>query len=421
MKKTLLYFEEYESELSHALWKRTDINVIFLRTDRNAKFFSRDYYDETARRSNVYMMFIDDNNNYSTIIPFKNWLEHHGYHLDYFLNDSEYYMEFSNKVAAELGLECLTSEQVKWVRDKVSMKDKFNEIGIKTVDYSAIDNKDDIYKFFRDHGGKKIVVKPRNAMNSIDVYMLETINDIDTLPISIVKDKYMVEVYCPYREWSIESLIQDGKVLDSYLTYIDSSTIEASINGALNCHMQLIEYPKYFETSPKEFVQRIVDGMNLKNGAMTIELFVSDDGLMVASEMGWRFPGCKTTTNISISRGFNMHDALIDIAIHKPVVLNYKKPITCPGDIYLPNKEGVIESFTSLEELSKMPGYVKGELFIKEGDYVQKRRVGTDASGWVIVQSKSPEETLNMMKNIYNNYRITVKEEEKGNERVRKI
>ena len=41
--KTLLYFEEYESDLSKALRKRKDINVLFIRTDKNIRFFSNEY------------------------------------------------------------------------------------------------------------------------------------------------------------------------------------------------------------------------------------------------------------------------------------------------------------------------------------------------------------------------------------------
>lgn len=67
------------------------------------------------------------------IHKFKNWLNHKKIKIDYFLNDSEFYMEYSNKIAEKLGLECLSSEQVKWVRDKVAMKDKFNQIGLRTV------------------------------------------------------------------------------------------------------------------------------------------------------------------------------------------------------------------------------------------------------------------------------------------------
>ncbi len=415
--KTLLYFEEYDSQLSYELRNRKDINVIFIRADKSRRFFSRKYLD----KYNDFYQFSYESDFEQQVQIFKNWLNTKGYKIDYFLNDSEYYMEYSNKIARALNLECLSEQQVKWVRNKVNMKDKFREIGLKTVEYRPVESKRDILEFFKEMRCQRIVFKPKDEMNSFEVYMIDSIEDIDNLPVEITPDKYMVEQFTNAHEWSIESLVQDGKVLDSYLTYIPGSTIKASINGGLNCHMQLIHYPKFFKENPKEYIQKIVDGMNLKNGAMTIEVFVSNDGEIIASEMGWRFPGCQTTKNISVSRGFNIFDTLIDIAVHNPVTLNYKKEITCPGDIYLPNKEGKITMITSIDELKQVPGFVDGEMYVKENDVVTKRRVGTDASGWVMVQSASPRKTMEIMRNIYNNFVInTEKEQREENTNVKK-
>ena len=117
--KTLLYFEEYESPLSHELFKRTDIDFVILRTSKNLKFFSQEYLDQTSK----YKVFVTD---YSKDIKeeakrFKTWCEENNISIDYFLNDSEYYLEYANLFANALGLESLTEEQTSWVRDKVSM------------------------------------------------------------------------------------------------------------------------------------------------------------------------------------------------------------------------------------------------------------------------------------------------------------
>lgn len=406
MKKTLLYFEEYHSYLSDALLKREDINVIFLRP--TLKFMTKEYLDKTK---NIAFCIDRSDNLESQMMRFLEWLKNKNVKVDYFLNDSEYYMELANFIARKMKLDALSEEQVKWVRDKVSMKDKFRSIGLQTVDYKAVDSYEEVKDYFIKNNGHKIVFKPRDGMNSKDTYIISSLEDIDKLAVKMKPNKYMVETYTSDHEWSIEALVQDGVVLDSYLTYIPESTIIASINGRLNCHMQLLEPPKYFKIHPKEYIQKIIDGMELKNGAMTIEVFISKDGNIKASEMGWRFPGCQTTMNISISRGFSIFDALIDIAIKKKVKLEYKNNITVPGDIYLPNKEGTIEDFTSLEELSEMDGFVMGELYVKRGKYQSKRRVGTDASGWVIVEGNTPEETMRYMQNIYENFRITTIEE----------
>lgn len=416
---TLLYFEEYESNLSHELLKRKDINPIIIRTNKNMKFFNENYLKSTKNVLNYVIDYYNDIDN--EVLKFKKWLEDNDIIIDYFLNDSEYYLEFSNKFARKLGLYALTDEQICWVRDKVDMKKRFRKIGLDTVDFKEINSKDELKKFFVDNGSKRIIFKPRRGMNSIETYMINSLEDIDVLEIDIIPGKYMAEDFCYDHEWSIESLVQDGEVLDSYVTYIPNPTIWASISNDLNCHMTVPKIPSYFKFIPKEFIQQIVSGMNLKDGAMTIEVFISNDGNIKASELGWRLPGCQATLNHSYSYGIDIYNLLLDIAIHKKVNLKYQDEIVSVGDLYLPNKEGIIEQITPLEELLKMDGVIGGELFTKIGEYQTKRRVGNDASGWVQVLGENEFDTLQKMQKIYDIFEIEVSNDMGGKRYVKKI
>ncbi len=416
---TLLYFEEYESNLSRELLNRKDIMPIIIRTNKNMKFFNESYLELTKGILNYVIDYYNDIDN--EVLKFKKWLEDNNIKIDYFLNDSEYYLEFSNKFARKLGLYALSDEQIRWVRDKVDMKKKFREIGLDTVDFRKINSKDELKNFFVGNGSKRIIFKPRRGMNSIETYMINSLEDIDGLEIDIIPGKYMAEDFCYDREWSIESLVQDGEVLDSYVTYIPNPTIWASISNDLNCHMTVPKIPSYFKFVPKEFIQQIVSGMNLKDGAMTIEVFISNDGNIKASELGWRLPGCQATLNHSYSYGIDIYNLLLDIAIHKKVNLKYQDKIVSVGDLYLPNKEGLIEQITPLEELLKMDGAIGGELFVKIGEYQKKRRVGNDASGWVQVLGENEFDTLQKMQKIYDIFEIEVSNDMGGKKYVKKL
>lgn len=417
--KTLLYFEEYESVLSHKLLNRKDIKPVIIRTNKNMKFFNDEYLKETA---NVLHYEIDYYNDLDEeVTKFKKWLTDNNIQLDYFLNDSEYYLEFSNKFARKLGLEALSDEQIGWVRDKVNMKERFCEIGLDTVDFSKIDSKEELKKFFIENGSKRIIFKPRRGMNSIDTYKIDSLEDIDNLEIDIVPNKYMAEDFCYDHEWSIESLVQDGKVLDSYVTYIPNPTIWATISNDLNCHMTVPKVPDYFQFVPKDFIQQIVSGMDLKDGVMTIEVFISKDGKVKASELGWRLPGCQATTNHSYSYGIDIYNILLDIAIKKKVDLVYRDKIISVGDLYLPNKEGVIEKLTPLEDLLNMDGVIDGEMFAEVGKYQKKRRVGNDASGWVQVKGIDEKDTLQKMQQVFDAFEIEVTKDKGAKQYVKTI
>lgn len=417
--KTLLYFEEYESNLSHKLLNRRDIQPIIIRTNKNMRFFSDEYLEATKDALNYVIDYYNDIDD--EVDKFRKWLEDNKIIIDYFLNDSEYYLEFSNVFARKLGLYALSDEQISWVRDKVDMKKRFRQIGLDTVMFKEINNKNELKDFFVSNGCKRIIFKPRRGMNSIETYMINSLEDIENLDIDIIPGKYMAEEFCYDHEWSIESLVQDGKVLDSYVTYIPNPTIWASISNDLNCHMTVTQIPSYFKFVPKKFIQQIVSGMDLKDGVMTIEVFISDDGNVKASELGWRLPGCQATLNHSYSYGIDIYNILLDIAIHKKVKLEYNERIVSVGDLYLPNKEGIIEKITPLEELLKMEGVIDGEMFAKVGEYQKKRRVGNDASGWVLVLGENECDTLQKMQSIYDAFEIEVLDYKGGKKYVRKI
>lgn len=402
--QTLLYFEEYESNLSHELFKRNDINIVILRTTKNMKYFNSQYLEAT-KKYNIYVA--DYNNDIEVEVnKFKTWCFSNDIVIDKFLNDSEYYLEYSNKFAELLGLDALNQEQTAWVRDKVKMKEKFNDIGLPTVSFSPVESKQDVLKFYYNNNQEPIVFKPRKGMNSIQTFKIETIDDINNLDVEFKKGKYMVESFCYDHEWSIESIVQDGVVLDSYLTYIPNATIWASISNDLNCHMTVPTIPSYFQFKPRELIQTIVSGMNLKNGVMTIEVFISNDGKVMPSELGWRLPGCQATTNHGISYGINIYNLLIDIALGKKIELKYRDPIVSVGDLYLPNKEGVISYVTPFAELMNMDGVINGEMFVEIGKFQKKRRVGNDASGWIQVLGINEKDTLEKMQKVYDNFEI---------------
>lgn len=56
--KTLLYFEEYESNLSHKLISRKDIIPIIIRTNKNMKFFSQSYLESTENVLNYTLIIM---------------------------------------------------------------------------------------------------------------------------------------------------------------------------------------------------------------------------------------------------------------------------------------------------------------------------------------------------------------------------
>ena len=116
--------------------------------------------------------------------------------------------------------------------------------------------------------------------------------------------------------------------------------------------------------------------------------------------------GCKIPENHSLAYGFDIYDVLLDIHLGKKVHLNYAKHKKCVGDLYLPNKAGVIEEITPMEELLKQEGALTGGMFVSKGDDVKPRRAGNDASGYVIVEGKTFSKVKQRMHKILRCFQI---------------
>ncbi len=91
--------------------------------------------------------------------------------------------------------------------------------------------------------------------------------------------------------------------------------------------------------------------------------------------------GCKIPEDHGYAYGFDVHNTLLDICIGKDVSLNYSKNKKCVGDLYLPNKGGLVTNITPVENLLKMEGAFKAELFTEKGEYQDSSR--RDRCFWI--------------------------------------
>lgn len=403
----LLFAEESETTLSNKMLERKDIIPIFLRFSKHLNF-SETYLEKTKNQLTFILNMNESIANEA--LRFTKWIQKEGISLRYFCNDSEFLQEKAHTFARLLGLPSLSEDQVLWVRDKVKMKEKLKEIGLPVMNFTPINNQADILDF-SEKFGFPMMFKPRKGFSSINTYKLSSIQDIHNLPIELKPDKFMVEAFNPHNEWAIDGLVQGGLVLDSYISHIPVSPLRAVVENKINAHITTPKKPKIFQFEARELLQKIVTGMNLKNGYIHMETFIDKQGEPTICEFGWRMAGCKIPENHSLAYGFDIYDVLLDIHIGKPVNIKYSGDKKCVGDLYLPNKSGIITKMTPLEELLKYEGVLMGSLFFAQGDTVAARRAGNDASGFITVEGKSFTVVKRRMHQILRHFQIKTEKE----------
>jgi len=397
-KKTLLFIDDRPNTLSANLFNRNDFNIVLIRYAKHG--MSESYIKKTESFTSYYR---DASKDLKTqISDFVDWCKSRNIKPDFLLNPSEPEQVFAHALGREIGVPSLSEEQVTWLRNKVSMKDKFREIGIPTAEYKAVSCVQDVIDFAKNWGWP-VVVKPQEGFACIKTYKIQ--NDEEAEKLCLESDvKWMVESYAEGIEWECCALIAGGKVLDTYLSYMPARPIEI-VDGAINANITVRPHPADFPVDTNNLVQRIVDGMRLDHGYMHMEFFVDSNGQFLMGETGLRLAGCEIPANHAYACGFNLFDALIDIHMGKTPSLSYGQE-HCAGDLLLPAVKGTVSYMTPAEELLTMPGVISYKPRISIGDFVEPRRASHFCSAVVHVEGQSVEEVLDRMNFVLDHYKI---------------
>lgn len=393
---SLLYVDDRPITLSDTIIQRRDALPVLLRFD-NAPL--PEWYLEKTKELPSYVWASGEDFE-SELRQFREWLTREKLTLRYFLNPSEASQRFSQKIARALGLPALTEEQVEWLRDKVAMKRKLFELGINVAPCAEVTCQEDIRRFADDYGWP-VIVKPLDGYATFETYKLDARN-IDAFELQFtgrfgMGSRRMVEKFIEGEEVECCALIQDGQVLDTYISYMPAAPIDI-VDGALNANITLSSDERRkltYDIAP--VVQRIVDGMMLDHGYMHMEFFVSPPfGTITFGELALRLAGCEIPMNHSLSYGFGIFDELIDIHRFQEVNLKYSED-RCVGDLLLPATGGKVIAASSEDDLLALPGVLKARLKFSPGDIVLTQRASHFSAGYVHIEGESVDEVEKRM------------------------
>lgn len=403
-KPTLLFVEEYESTLSRSVVSNRTINLVLIRFKQNM-FFSQNHLNIT---SNIPCFIFDKAESVEHEVgKFKEFCAESGIVVDYFYNDSEYNQEVVQKFALLLKIPgALNEDQARCVRDKAIMKDKLQELGCRTMFYQELASIDDALEFAEKHGGFPFIIKWRKGLSSKEVYKIENSNQLESLQLDYSTGRFIAETYCPYLIWCFDSLIQDGKVVGTFLTWLPYTNLSFAEKKEKFVQITVAEYPKSIKFDGVKITQDIVNGIGLKNGYIEVEVFVDQQGQPIVCEIAWRTPGEKMLSNQSLAFGVDVCSLLVDIVVGRKIQPLPLKGQQCAGDMFLPLTSGVITKVSSFDDLSGVDGVIDGNVTCKVGDVIESKRQYTSCAGWVQITGQTADEVLNRMLKVYEKFEI---------------
>lgn len=406
-KPTILFVEENENTLSNRIGEDSSINLIFLRFKQNSNF-TKKYLEKTKK---IKTFILDKEMSLeSEILRFNKFCKTNKIKIDYFYNDSEYNQELVQEFAYKLKLKnSLNKRQAILVRDKAKMKEWLNKIGFKTMKYSEVSSIDDVIKFTKNISNFPIIIKWKKGLSSIEVYKIENMDELLKLNLDYSSNRFIVEEYCPYVIWCVDSLVQNGKVIYTFITWLPYTNLNFAEKKEKFAQITVDNPKGTLKFNTGNLNQKIINNLRLKNGYIHLEAFIDKKGNPIICEFAWRTPGEHMLSNHSKAFNMDVYSFLINIITGRKIMKIRSKETFCVGDMFLPVTNGIVKNISKYEDFKNIKGVLDGEIKYNIGDKIITKRQYTDSSGWLQIKAKTKEEVLKIMIDIYKKYIIEMK------------
>lgn len=223
---------------------------------------------------------------------------------------------FAATLREEFSLKGPYGDQLLPFRDKIIMKSKLQQSGIRTpvFDYFIIDeyvkNARQYFTKIVGYVGLPFIIKPVDAAGSEGVSLINSFQDFSQLCLSD-DFTYEYEEYISGKIFSVNCVSEHQKILICGITEYLVATKEVQA-GKLNADIFLLESdPRYIRL--KEFATKALAALEYANGASHMELFLTDDDEIVFLEVGARFKGLLGLEAMEMNFGVNITNLTLSI------------------------------------------------------------------------------------------------------------
>jgi biotin carboxylase len=313
-------------------------------------------------------------------------------------------------VAKELNIVGISEETALKTTDKAVMRECLKEHNVPIPTFFRVNSYTEYFNSIQQFKGK-FIVKPADSSGSRGVFLLNEINDKESINYAFQNSKeysrsgeIVVEEYMEGPEVSVESLCVNGNV--NIIAITDKMTTGAPRFVEMG-HSQ----PSSLSEDIKEKIETVataaIRATGIQNGPAHTEIIVTNEGPKIV-ELGARMGGDNITTHlVPLSTGIDMVRCCIEIALGHIPDLDAK--IRMGSAIkYFETTPGKIIDIIGVDEARDLKG-VKQISFVKnKGDNIVEINSSTDRIGFIIAQSFSASDAIDVCKKAENIIQIDI-------------
>ncbi len=313
------------------------------------------------------------------------------------------------KVCDALGLKGLSFAAAEIASNKLGMKEKYEEYGVRTARFRLVklDGSDLMEKAAE--LTFPLIFKAVDSSGSRGIRRVDDVSEFEAtrqyVAESTHKDYFLVEEFIEGEEFGAQAFVQDGKV-EFILPHGDF--VFHGDTGVPVGHFAPYDLPEGVVCDCKEQLIKAVQAMGLDNCAINAD-FILKDGKTYVLELGGRSGATCLAELVSIYYGFDYYEKLIRVALGEKVSFASEQAVPNVSKLLMSDTDGVIVSQT--DDNAPSENLVEVQFDYQPGDHVHAFHVGPHRIGHVITKGRTLDEAKQLLDEALSHIRITVEAE----------
>ena len=309
------------------------------------------------------------------------------------------------KVCDELGLAGISFEAAKIASNKILMKRKYEEYGVRTARFREIGFDEDLMEKIQGLN-YPMIMKAVDSSGSRGITRVNSEAELEDA-LKAVKsvtrtDHYIVEEFIEGKEFGAQAFVQNGK-LKFALPHGDY--VFQGDTGVPIGHFAPYDLNEEVIADAEEQLEKAIQAMGLNNCAINADFILKDNTTYVL-ELGGRSGATCLAELVSIYYGYDYYEKLIRAALGEDVEFPQNHATPNASMLLRSDRDGIIQSVTNRNV--EDPDICEIQFDYNVGDEVKKFHVGPHRIGHVITKGETLDKAVDKLQEALDNIEIVV-------------
>lgn len=309
-------------------------------------------------------------------------------------------------VCDTLGLKGLSREAAQVATDKMLMKSRYEEFGVRTARFRKVYFSDTSYREKVADLNFPLMFKSVDSSGSRGIIKVNDSSEFDNAKAIVAdntrSDYFIVEEFVDGEEFGAQAFVKDGEI-QFILPHGDY--VFKGDTGVPVGHFAPYDLPAEVIEDTRLQLEQAIKAMSLDNCAINADFILSDNKVYVL-ELGGRCGATCLAELVSIYYGYDYYEKILKVALGEDVTFEEGAGTPNVSKLLTSDKDGIIKSQENRNP--ENPDVIEVQFDYKPGDEVHKFRIGPHRIGHVITKGETLDEAAALLDNTLKNIDVIV-------------